>query len=71
MYATLRGRTAIEDASRAFFTSFPDATLEVDAITIRDSGFGIGFGIWDLEKKRPGAFPPRARTNSRFLLPNS
>ena len=34
MYATLRGRKAIEDASRAFFTSFPDATQEVDAITI-------------------------------------
>ena len=28
IYATLRGRKAIEDASRAFFTSFPDATLE-------------------------------------------
>jgi steroid delta-isomerase-like uncharacterized protein len=34
MYATLRGRKAIEDASRAFFTSFPDATLEVDAVII-------------------------------------
>jgi steroid delta-isomerase-like uncharacterized protein len=34
IYATLRGRKAIEDASRAFFTSFPDATLEIDAIVI-------------------------------------
>ena len=34
IYATLRGRKAIEDASRAFFTSFPDATLETDAILI-------------------------------------
>jgi steroid delta-isomerase-like uncharacterized protein len=34
MYATLRGRKAVEDASRAFFTSFPDATLEIDAILI-------------------------------------
>ena len=34
IYATLRGRKAIEDASRAFFTSFPDATLEVDAIVV-------------------------------------
>ena len=34
IYATLRGRKAIEDASRAFFTSFPDATLEADAIII-------------------------------------
>jgi len=34
MYATLRGRKAIEDASRAFFTSFPDATLTVEAILI-------------------------------------
>jgi steroid delta-isomerase-like uncharacterized protein len=34
MYATLRGRKAIEDASRAFFTSFPDATMEIDAILV-------------------------------------
>jgi steroid delta-isomerase-like uncharacterized protein len=34
IYATLRGRKAIEDASRAFFTSFPDATLEIDAILV-------------------------------------
>jgi steroid delta-isomerase-like uncharacterized protein len=34
MYATLRGRKAIEDASRAFFTSFPDAALEIDATMI-------------------------------------
>jgi steroid delta-isomerase-like uncharacterized protein len=34
IYATLRGRKMIEDASRAFFTSFPDATLELDAIVV-------------------------------------
>lgn len=34
IYATLRGRKAIEDASRAFFGSFPDATLAVDAIMV-------------------------------------
>lgn len=34
MYATLSGRKAIEDASRAFFASFPDATLEIDAILV-------------------------------------
>ena len=34
IYATLRGRQAILDASRAFFTSFPDATLVTDAIVI-------------------------------------
>jgi len=34
MYATLRGRKAIEDAARAFFTSFPDATLELDAALV-------------------------------------
>lgn len=28
------GRKAIEDASRAFFTSFPDATLEIDAVLV-------------------------------------
>jgi steroid delta-isomerase-like uncharacterized protein len=34
MYATLRGRQAIEDAYRAFFTSFPDAMSTVNAIVI-------------------------------------
>jgi steroid delta-isomerase-like uncharacterized protein len=34
MFATLRGRKAIEDAQRAFFTSFPDATGVVDATVI-------------------------------------
>jgi steroid delta-isomerase-like uncharacterized protein len=30
IYATLRGRKAIEDAARSFNSSFPDATLTVD-----------------------------------------
>ena len=34
IYATLRGRQAILEASRAFFTSFPDATLVTDAIIV-------------------------------------
>ena len=34
MFATLRGRKAIEDAQRAFFTSFPDATTTLDATII-------------------------------------
>ena len=34
IYATLLGRKAIEDAARAFFTSFPDATLNVDAVIV-------------------------------------
>jgi len=34
MYATLRGRKAIEDASRAFFTSFPDATFTIESMVI-------------------------------------
>jgi steroid delta-isomerase-like uncharacterized protein len=34
IYATLRGRKAIEEASRAFFTSFPDATIVVDALIV-------------------------------------
>ena len=32
MYATLRGRKAIEESYRAFFTSFPDATMEIENI---------------------------------------
>jgi steroid delta-isomerase-like uncharacterized protein len=34
MYATLRGRKAIEEASRAFFSSFPDATFDVESTVI-------------------------------------
>jgi steroid delta-isomerase-like uncharacterized protein len=34
MFATLRGRKAIEDAQRAFFTSFPDAATTIDDIVI-------------------------------------
>jgi steroid delta-isomerase-like uncharacterized protein len=34
IYATLRGRKAIEDAARAFFTSFPDAALTIDAVVV-------------------------------------
>jgi steroid delta-isomerase-like uncharacterized protein len=34
IYATLRGRKAIEDAARAFFGSFPDASFDVDAMVI-------------------------------------
>jgi len=32
MYATLRGRKAIEESYRAFFTSFPDATMDIENI---------------------------------------
>jgi steroid delta-isomerase-like uncharacterized protein len=41
IYATLRGRQAIEDAARAFFTSFPDATLTVDAVLVDGSQIAI------------------------------
>ena len=34
MYATLRGRKAIEHASRAFFSSFPDATFEYETMVV-------------------------------------
>ena len=34
MFATLRGRKAIEEAQRAFFSSFPDATFTLDATVI-------------------------------------
>jgi steroid delta-isomerase-like uncharacterized protein len=34
MFATLRGRKAIEESQRAFFTSFPDVTITVDATVI-------------------------------------
>jgi predicted ester cyclase len=34
MFATLRGRKAIEDAQRAFFASFPDAANRIDATVI-------------------------------------
>ena len=34
IYSTLRGRKAIEDAARAFFTSFPDAAFTADAVAV-------------------------------------
>src|SRR5438093_10629624 len=34
MFATLRGRKAIEEAQRAFFTSFPDVAATIDATLI-------------------------------------
>jgi len=34
MFATLRGREAIEEAQRSFFTAFPDAVNKVDAVLI-------------------------------------
>jgi len=34
MFATLRGRKAIEEAQRAFFNSFPDAATTLDATVI-------------------------------------
>jgi C-1 hydroxylase len=34
IYATMRGRKAIEDAYRAFVTSFPDATVDVEHILV-------------------------------------
>jgi steroid delta-isomerase-like uncharacterized protein len=34
MFATLRGRKAIEDAYRAFFTSFPDATIDLENVVV-------------------------------------
>jgi len=34
MYATRTGRKAIEEAYRAFFTSFPDLTVEIETILI-------------------------------------
>jgi steroid delta-isomerase-like uncharacterized protein len=41
IYATLRGRQAIEDAARAFFTSFPDATMSVNAVLVDGSQIAI------------------------------
>ena len=34
MYATLRGRAAVQEAARAFISSFPDATQVVDSIIV-------------------------------------
>jgi len=42
MYATLKGRAAIEDAYRAFFTSFPDAATTND-VTIVDGSTVANF----------------------------
>jgi len=34
MYGTLNGRKAIEEGYRAFFTSFPDATLQLETMVV-------------------------------------
>ena len=34
IYSTLRGRKAIQDAARAFYTSFPDAAQQIEQILI-------------------------------------
>lgn len=34
LYATMRGRKPIEDVYRAFFTSFPDASFDIDRVVI-------------------------------------
>ena len=41
MYSTLHGRKAIEDAARAFFTSFPDAAQKLDAMVIDPPLVGV------------------------------
>jgi predicted ester cyclase len=41
MYGTLVGRPAIEDAYRAFFTSFPDATFHVEDIVIEPPDIAV------------------------------
>jgi predicted ester cyclase len=41
MFATVRGRKAIEEAQRAFFTSFPDAATTVDATLIDPPHVGV------------------------------
>ena len=41
MFATLRGRKAIEEAQRAFLTSFPDAASTVDATLIDPPHVGV------------------------------
>jgi len=41
MYGTLVGRDAIEEAYASFFTSFPDATAEVDSMVIEPPHLAI------------------------------
>ena len=41
MYGTLVGRPAIEDAYRAFYFSFPDATFEIEGIVIEPPNIAV------------------------------
>jgi len=45
MYGTLIGRPAIEDAYRAFFTSFPDVSFDVEQIVIEPPDIAL-FGVF-------------------------
>ena len=41
MYGTLNGRAAIEEGYRAFFTSFPDVTTEIEAMVVEPPHMAI------------------------------
>jgi predicted ester cyclase len=41
MYGTLVGRPAIEEAYKAFFTSFPDATFEVEQVVVEPPDIAV------------------------------
>ena len=63
MFATLKGRKAIEDAQRAFFTSFPDATMTVDATLIDPPHIAL---FWTMNATHVNEFFGLPGTNRRI-----
>jgi predicted ester cyclase len=66
MFATLRGRTAIEESHRTFLSSFPDATITLDAVVIDTPRIGV---FLTLRATHVGDFLGIAGTNRRFEVP--
>jgi steroid delta-isomerase-like uncharacterized protein len=66
MFATLRGRTAIENAYRTLFTSFPDVELAVDTIVVEAPRVAI---FLKMKGTHAGEFYGLPPTNKRVQVP--
>jgi predicted ester cyclase len=66
MFATLRGRTAIEESHRLFLSSFPDAAITLDTLVIDPPRVAI---FLMLRATHVGDFFGIAGTNRHFDVP--
>ena len=66
MFATLRGRKAIENAYRTFITSFPDAELAIDTIVVEAPRVAI---FLRMKATHAGDFYGLPPTNKHIQMP--